>query len=166
MGHAFIKEGMREANALFAGELSGHYYYRDMGFTDNGILTMVHMLNFLSSRNAALSDLIRPLKKYHSTGEINIKANVKDAIFSTLESRYADARRDHLDGLTVEYDTWWFNLRASNTEPVMRLNLEANDEGTMRERKRDVLRIIGDADPSMTIEQEPDTMQSTVLGGP
>jgi phosphomannomutase len=166
VGHAFIKEGMREANALFAGELSGHYYYRDMGFTDNGILTMVHMLNFLSSKNAALSDLIRPLKKYHSTGEINIKANVNDAIFSTLESRYADARRDHLDGLTVEYDTWWFNLRASNTEPVMRLNLEANDEGTMRERKRDVLRIIGDADPSMTIEQEPDTMQFTVLGGP
>jgi len=152
VGHAFIKEQMREENALFAGELSGHYYYRDMGFTDNAVFTMVQMLNFLSLKMAPLSQVIRTLKKYYSTGEINMEVNNKDAVFSALEAQYMDARKDHLDGLTIEYDAWWFNLRASNTEPVMRLNLEADDESTMKERKEEVLRIIGDADPSMMIE--------------
>jgi len=153
VGHAFIKEQMREENALFAGELSGHYYYRDMGFTDNAVFTMIQMLNFLSLKMAPLSQVIHTLKKYYSTGEINMEANDKDAVFSALEAHYKDAKKDHLDGLTIEYDVWWFNLRASNTEPVMRLNLEADNESTMRERKEEVLGIIGDADPSMMIKE-------------
>jgi phosphomannomutase len=143
---------MREKHALFAGELSGHYYYRDMGFTDNAVFTMIQMLNFLSLKMTRLSRVIRTIKKYYSTGEINMKVNNKEAVFSALEAQYKDARKDHLDGLTIEYDAWWFNLRASNTEPVMRLNLEADDESTMEERREEVLRIIGDADPSMMIE--------------
>jgi phosphomannomutase len=151
VGHAFIKEHMREENALFAGELSGHYYYRDMGFADNGIFTMIQMLNLLSLKDGALSRLIKPLQKYRSTGEINFQVKDKDHIFTALEGAYPDARKDHLDGLSVEYDSWWFNLRASNTEPVMRLNLEAGDLATMKEKKAEVIKIISDADPSMII---------------
>jgi len=153
VGHAFIKAKMREENALFAGELSGHYYYRDMGYTDNGIFSMIQMLNFLSLKDMPLSLLIHPLKKYYATGEINIQVKDKDAVFASLEANYKDARKDHLDGLSIEYDAWWFNLRASNTEPIMRLNLEADNETVTEERKGEVLRIIKDADPSMTIKE-------------
>jgi len=152
VGHAFIKTTMREKKALFAGELSGHYYYRDMGFTDNGIFTMIQMLNFLSLKKRPLSSLIATLKKYYSTGEINLRVKDKDAILAALEATYKDTRKDYLDGLTIEYDAWWFNLRASNTEPVMRLNLEANDSTTEEKKKQEVLTIIGKADTSMMIE--------------
>jgi phosphomannomutase len=152
VGHAFIKASMREENALFAGELSGHYYYRDMGFTDNALFTMIQMLNFLSLKGTPLSDLILPLQKYYATGEINIKVKDKEAIFAALEANYKNAKKDHLDGLTITYDIWWFNLRASNTEPLMRLNLEANDLTTEEEKKQEVLRVIGEADPSMEVE--------------
>jgi len=107
----------------------------------------------VSLKMTPLSQAIRTLKKYYSTGEINMEVNNKDAIFSALEAHYKDAKKDHLDGLTIEYDVWWLNLRASNTEPVMRLNLEADNESTMRERKEEVLGIIGDADPSMMIKE-------------
>jgi phosphomannomutase len=153
VGHAFIKTKMREEDAWFAGELSGHYYYRDMGFADNAMLTMIHVLNFLSLKGQPLSDLIRPLKKYYSTGEVNLRVKDKEAVFALLESAYKDARKDHLDGLTVEYDSWWFNLRASNTEPLVRLNLEANESSIMEEKKGEVLELIGRADPSMTIDE-------------
>jgi phosphomannomutase len=152
VGHAFIKTKMREEDALFAGELSGHYYYRDMGFTDNAMLTMIHMLNFLSLKGQPLSDLIRPLKKYYSTGEINLRIKAKEAVFALLESAYKDARKDHLDGLTVQYDSWWFNLRASNTEPVIRLNLEANELNTMEQKQKEVIEYIKKADSTMKIQ--------------
>lgn len=152
VGHAFIKARMREENALYAGELSGHYYYRDMGFTDNALFTMIQMLNFLSLKKQPLSDLIRPLQTYYATGEINIRVKDKDSVFTALEANYNDAQKDHLDGLTIGYDTWWFNLRASNTEPLMRLNLEAADLIIKEEKRKEVLNIIGKTDHSMTIE--------------
>jgi phosphomannomutase len=153
VGHAFIKATLREENALFAGELSGHYYYRDMGFTDNAIFTMIQMLNLLSFKNIPLSRLIHPLQKYYATGEINIRVKDKAAIFAALEAKYKDARKDHLDGLSIEYDAWRCNLRASNTEPLMRLNLEADDAITEEEKKKEILETIGKADPSMKVEQ-------------
>ncbi len=149
VGHAFIKAQMREENALFAGELSGHYYYRDMGFIDSGIFTMIHMLNLLSLKAVSLSQLVQPLKKYHATGEINLRVKDKDAVFNALEAKYKDGGKDHLDGLTVEYGDWWFNLRSSNTEPVIRLNLEANDKKTMKEKRTEVLKIIMETDPEV-----------------
>jgi phosphomannomutase len=153
VGHAFIKATMREVNALFAGELSGHYYYRDMGFTDNALFTMIQMLNFLSLKKMPLSDIIRPLQTYYATGEINIQVKDKEAVFATLEAHYKDAQQDHLDGLTIAYDSWWFNLRASNTEPLLRLNLEANDVTTREEKRKEILETIGRTDPTMQIEQ-------------
>jgi phosphomannomutase len=151
VGHAFIKEQMRKKNAVFAGELSGHYYYKDTGFTDNALFTMIWMLNFLSAKNLPLSALVEPLKKYHSTGEINLQVRDKEPIFVTLEKVYADATIDHLDGLTVQYDSWWFNLRPSNTEPVIRLNMEAADTKTLEVKKEEVLKNIKDAEPLMRL---------------
>ena len=149
VGHAFIKERMREENAVFAGELSGHYYYRDTGFTDNALFTMIWMLNFLSAKNKPLSASVEPLKKYRSTGEINMRVRDKEPIFVALEKVYSDATIDYLDGLTVQYKSWWFNLRPSNTEPVIRLNMEAADLKTLEGKKDEVLRIIKDEEPSM-----------------
>jgi phosphomannomutase len=151
VGHAFIKEKMRQENAVFAGELSGHYYYRDMGFTDNAMVTMIWMLNYLASNDLPLSELIAPLKKYYSTGEINIRIQDKEAIFEELENFYRDGNTDHLDGLTIQYDSWWFNLRTSNTEPVIRLNLEADDKKTLDKKKTQLLNIIKDAEPQMQL---------------
>jgi len=151
VGHAFIKEKMREEDAAFGGELSGHYYHRAMGFTDNAMLTMIQMLNYLSLKGEALSRLILPLEEYYSTGEINLRVGEREKIFAALESRYSDAKKDYLDGVTVEYAPWWFNLRASHTESVLRLNLEADDRGLMEEKKKEVLGIISDADPSMAV---------------
>ncbi len=149
VGHAFIKEQMRKEDAVFAGELSGHYYYKDTGFTDNALFTMIWMLNFLSAKNSPISASVKPLKKYCSTGEINFKVRDKELIFVTLEKVYADAAADHLDGLTIQHESWWFNLRPSNTEPVVRLNVEANDAKTLEEKKKEIIGVIKDAEPSM-----------------
>ncbi len=151
VGHAFIKAQMRREEALFAGELSGHYYYRDTGYTDNAVMTMIQMLNLLSMKQEPLSRLITQLKKYASTGEINIRVKDKDAVLATLGDHYGDAKIDRLDGLTVEYPSWWFNIRPSHTEPVLRLNLEARDEGLMETKKRELLAIVSKVDPAMRI---------------
>ncbi len=152
--HAFIKDLMRKEDAIFAGELSGHYYFRDMGFCDNGLFAMVQMANLLSAEDQPLSHLIRPLMKYHATGEINMTVGRQDGILAALESAYAGADVDHLDGLTVSYDSWWFNLRSSNTEPVIRLNLEARDDAERETRLATVLGIIRSADPSVQVKSE------------
>jgi phosphomannomutase len=152
VGHAFIKDLMRKEDAVFAGELSGHYYFRDMGFCDNGLFAMIRMLNLLSAEDQPLSHLIRPLRKYHATGEINMTVRRKEAIFAALETTCTGAAVDHLDGLTVSYDAWWFNLRSSNTEPVIRLNLEAQDETGRDKHLSEVIRIIRSADPSVQLK--------------
>jgi phosphomannomutase len=152
VGHAFIKAGMREKDAVFAGELSGHFYFRDAGFTDNAIFAMVQMLNLLSLKKAPVSSLIAPLKKYSATGEINMEVQKGEAVFAELERRYGDGRQDHLDGLSVDYDSWWFNLRASNTEPLIRLNLEAASRDEMESRKEEILAIVRRIDPSARVK--------------
>ncbi len=152
VGHAFIKAGMREHDAIFAGELSGHFYFRDAGFTDNAMFAMIQMLNLLALKKTPVSTLITPLKKYSATGEINMHATNKEDIYKALEARYKDGRQDHLDGLSVDYPSWWFNLRASNTEPLIRLNLEAASPGEMESRKGDVFETIRLADPSMQLK--------------
>jgi phosphomannomutase len=152
VGHAFIKAGMREHDAIFAGELSGHFYFKDAGFTDNAMFAMIQMLNLLALKNAPVSTLITPLMKYSATGEINMYAANKEDIYKALEARYKDGRQDHLDGLSVDYPSWWFNLRASNTEPLIRLNLEAASPGEMESRKGEVFETISAADPSMQLK--------------
>jgi phosphomannomutase len=154
VGHAFIKAQMREEGALFAGELSGHYYFRDLGCIDCGLLAMIAMTNILSMKDEPLSSLIHPLMKYHSSGEMNLQISQKNAIMASLAAAYIDAKIDWLDGLSVSFDTWWFNLRPSNTEPVIRLNIEADSESLMKQKKQEVLGLIHEADPSMCLKND------------
>ena len=138
---------MREVNAVFAGELSGHYYYREMGFIDCGILSMISMLNLLALKKTPLSQLIRPLQKYVQSGEINIKVRDAKRVFRDLEETYKDGQQTHLDGLTVTYPHWWFNLRESQTEPVVRLVIEAEDEQTLQQEQDRLLTLIRKDNP-------------------
>jgi len=147
VGHSFIKATMRERGAVFGGELSGHFYFGDNFTTDSGDIAMTSALSLLASKQSGgkpLSELVRGLRRYHATGEINFHVADKDAASAALKARYKDGRQDALDGITVEFgeltdpDWWWFNVRASNTEPLLRLNLEART-AAIRDRRRDEL---------------------------
>lgn len=144
VGHSFIKKQLRDENAVFAGELSGHYYFKDNFYTDSGVIAMVMVLNLLASEKKKLSEIVQPLKKYFATGETNMEVEDKDAAIQKVKDKFsADAKNVfELDGLSVEYDDWWFNLRKSNTEPLLRLNLEAKTKEMMEEKKKEVMETI------------------------
>jgi phosphomannomutase len=125
VGHSFIKQSMRKTDAVFAGELSGHFYFRDAFFTDNAELAMLHVLALLSQRGQPLSQLLAPYDRYFATGELNFSVADKDACIAQLTTTFADAELAQLDGVTLRYADWWCNVRPSNTEPVLRLTLEA-----------------------------------------
>jgi phosphomannomutase len=143
VGHAFIKRRMRDEGAVFGGEVSGHFYFRDNWFADNGMIPALLMLEYVSSAGRPLSEMLRPLReRYHLSGEINSKVSDVAAALVRIEERYADGRISKLDGLSVDYDAWHFNVRPSNTEPLLRLNLEAFSAADMERRRDEVLRII------------------------
>ena len=142
VGHSFMKATMREHNAIMGGELSGHFYWRDNYFADSGVITMIQVLNILSRIGAPLSEILKPLKRYAATGEVNFDVDDKDAKLNELAEVFKDGRQNRLDGLTVEYDAWWFNVRPSNTEPKLRLNLEAETRGMMEEKQAQVVEVI------------------------
>lgn len=142
VGHAFIKRQMRDADALFAGELSGHYYFRENYFTESSSLAVIYVANLVGASKLPLSAHIAPLRRYSASGEINSTVGDVIAVFARLRAAYPDARFTELDGLTVEYDHWWFNVRASNTEPLVRLNLEAGNATDMAARRDEVLALI------------------------
>ena len=140
VGHAFFKRRMRETNAIFGGEVTGHYYFRDNFYADNGFIPALLMLELMSKKGQSLRELLEPLRqRYFISGEINTKLKSMDAVPAKLEeiaAKYADGEQYKLDGISVEYPDWHFNVRASNTEPLLRLNLEAETPDLM-ERKRD-----------------------------
>jgi phosphomannomutase len=145
VGHSFIKARMAETGAVFGGEHSGHFYFRDFWFADSGMLAALHVLAALGSQDAPLSQMLSSYHRYVATGEIN--SEVRDQGATTEEVRKAFATRpgvtmDHLDGLTVNGDGWWFNLRPSGTEPLLRLNAEAADEATLAALRDEVLGIV------------------------
>ncbi len=142
VGHSFIKRTMRSSNALFAGELSGHYYFRSLGYIDCGLAAMVVMLNLLSATEQSLGALAAPLRTYCGSGEISRKVGNVDALFQEIQTTYQAGRQDTLDGLTVEFPSWWFNLRRSHTEPVVRLVVEAATPRELREETEKIKRII------------------------
>jgi phosphomannomutase len=142
VGHAFIKAQMREADAVFAGELSGHYYFRDNYYTESSSLAAICVANLISETGKTLSELIKPIKRYAASGEINSKVADVDAVFARLNEKYADASTFELDGKSYEYSDWWFNVRCSNTEPLVRLNLEAATAEQMEEKRDEVLALI------------------------
>ena len=145
VGHSYIKKLMAETGAVFGGEHSGHFYFRDFWRADSGMLAALHAIAALGENEAPLSQLLAPFNRYFSSGEINSK--VSDAVASTkkIEDQYGamdGIELDHLDGLTVTGDTWWFNLRASNTEPLLRLNVEATTAQEMAAIRDAVLNTI------------------------
>lgn len=144
VGHAFIKRAMREHGAVFAMELSGHYYYADLHYTDNGLRTLVELVNIVSAADKQLSELIEPFKRYPTSGEINQVVSDRKAALDSLEGKYRDGHIDHLDGLSVDYPDWWFNARPSQTEPVLRLNIGATDPVVLEEKQRILLEQMSD----------------------
>jgi len=146
VGHSFVKARMREVGAIFAGELSGHMYFRfsDRLVADDGTAALVALLDVLASEGRPLSALIAPLRRYAASGEINRRVSDIQGVLRAIESEHADAPEiSHLDGLLVRYPEWWFNLRPSNTEPVLRLNLEADTQGEMEARRDALLERVG-----------------------
>ena len=139
VGHAFIKQQMRDADAVFAGELSGHYYFRDNYYTESSALAVISVANIVSAAGCPLSELIRPIKRYFASGEINSEVEAPDAVIDRIRTRYRDGRLFELDGVSVEFDDWWFNIRLSNTEPLVRLNLEAKTLGMMQQKRDELL---------------------------
>ena len=142
VGHAFIKAQMREADAVFAGELSGHYYFRDNYYTESSSLAAICVANLISKTGKTLSQLIKPLKRYFGSGEINSKVADVQSVFKRLDGKYGDAHKFQLDGNSYEYADWWFNVRSSNTEPLVRLNLEAKTKAQMEQKRDEVLALI------------------------
>lgn len=142
VGHAFIKAQMREANAVFAGELSGHYYFRENFFTESSGLAVIYIANLVSQSGKTLSELVAPIRKYTASGEINSRVKDPAGVFAKVKSTFPEAHMFELDGLSVEVDDWWFNVRMSNTEPLCRLNLEAPSPEKMAEKRDQVLALI------------------------
>jgi phosphomannomutase len=147
VGHSFIKEQMINMDSVFSGELSGHFYFKfdidgRTAVYDSGIVMAIRMLNLLSDKKKKLSDLLRPLKKYYASGEINSKVNNPEAKMKEIEEKYSSGKISHLDGIRIDFDDWWFNVRCSNTEPLLRLNLEAKTKEFMEEKRDEVLKVI------------------------
>ncbi|MGA8460779.1 MAG: phosphomannomutase/phosphoglucomutase [Streptosporangiaceae bacterium] len=145
VGHSFIKAEMAETGAIFGGEHSGHFYFRDFWFADSGMLAGLHVLAALGSQDGPLSSLLSEYARYHASGEINSEVSDQRAATERVRAAFADrdgVTTDELDGLTVDSGTWWFNLRPSNTEPLLRLNVEAPDEATLTDIRDQVLRIV------------------------
>jgi phosphomannomutase len=145
VGHSYIKKLMAESNAVFGGEHSGHFYFREFWKADSGMLAALHAIAALGETDSTLSQLLKTFNRYYSSGEINSTVADAKAAMAQVEKIYVkkgDVEVDHLDGLTISGDTWWFNLRASNTEPLLRLNVEASTEARMKKVRDDVLNTI------------------------
>jgi len=144
VGHAFIKKTMAETKALFGGELSGHFYFRDNFNADSGAIAFARVLSILSESTTPFSKLIEPLYRYAQTGEVNFQVEDKDGKIRELAEKYKDAQVDYLDGITIDHGDWWFNVRKSNTEPLLRLNLEAKSDRMRDEKFEELKKILGE----------------------
>ncbi len=146
VGHAFIKQRMRQEDGIFAGEVTGHYYFRDFYYADNGFIPALLILELMSKKNQSLHQLLSDYRqRYFISGEINTKVSSMAEVpkkLKTLEQRYPDATIEWMDGISVDYPDWHFNVRGSNTEPLLRLNLEAHDQAAMERHRDEVLGII------------------------
>jgi phosphomannomutase len=147
VGHAFIKQRMREVDAVFAGEVSAHYYFRDFSQADSGVIPFLLMLELVSKRGQRLSEILRPFReRYFLTGEINLPVGDVERELQRLEERFGpEGEVSHLDGISIEAADWHLNVRPSNTEPLLRLNLEARSPELMERKRDEVLALLGAA---------------------
>jgi len=142
VGHSFIKSVMADTDAVFGGEHSGHYYFRDNYRADSGLIATMVVLEELSRVSDPLSELRKPLERYAASGEINVEVDDPAGTVERVSQAYGEAEQERIDGLTVDFGDWWFNLRPSNTEPLLRLNLEAPDDGSCKEHVSEVLALM------------------------
>ena len=146
VGHAFIKQRMRQEDGIFAGEVTGHYYFRDFYYADNGFIPALLILELMSKKNQSLRDLLQPFReRYFISGEINTKLASIDEVpkkLAAIEARYKDAQIARMDGVSIDYPDWHCNVRGSNTEPLLRLNLEAESPEMMEKKRDEVLEVI------------------------
>jgi phosphomannomutase len=143
VGHSFIKQQMRDTNSIFAGELSGHYYFRfNDVFAESAALAVLRIANIVSQSNQKLSEIIKPIQRYYASGEINSEVQDSNAVLEKLKSKYQAGKQTQLDGLSVAYPDWWFNVRCSNTAPLIRLNTEANTQDEMEAHRDELLNMI------------------------
>jgi phosphomannomutase len=143
VGHSFMKKSLADGKAVFGGELSGHFYFRDNFNCDSGAIVFATMMTVLAAQARPLSDLVAPLKRYSHSGEINFEVADKQAKINEIIAALPGAKVDHLDGVTCQFDDWWCNVRPSNTEPLLRLTLEARDEKSMKEKLALLQAILG-----------------------
>ncbi len=144
VGHSFIKATLRRENGIFGGELAGHYYFRDTYTADNSLLAVFEILNLLWKTGQPMSSLVEPLRRYAKSEETNFQVEDKQGMMDRLAERYSDGEIDYLDGVTVQYDDWWFNVRPSNTEPYLRLVAEAKDEAQLAAKMAELMSILGE----------------------
>jgi phosphomannomutase len=142
VGHSFMKATMRRINSPFGGELAGHFYYRENYFADSSLITTIEVLNLVRREGRPLAALLQPLRRYASTGEVNFHVEDKEGVIRKLAETFAYGKLDYLDGITVEYGDWWFNVRPSNTEPLLRLVMEARTQDLLDRGKKRVLPIL------------------------
>jgi phosphomannomutase len=144
VGHSFIKATLRNLQGIFGGELAGHYYFRDHSYADCPMMSVAEVLNLLRSSGQPLSVLVAPLRRYAKSPEINFEVEDKQGKMDELARRFSDAQIDYLDGITVSYPDWWANVRPSNTEPFLRLVLEAKTPEELESRKKELIGILGE----------------------
>ncbi|MDH3745401.1 MAG: phosphomannomutase/phosphoglucomutase [Acidobacteriota bacterium] len=144
VGHSFIKATLREKDGIFGGELAGHYYFRDNFFADGALLAVVEIINLLRNRGTKMSEIVAPLERYAKSPEINFVVEDKEGKIRELAEKYKDAEIDYLDGITVQYEDWWFNVRPSNTEPYLRLVLEASTQGELASKTQELQALLGE----------------------
>ena len=143
VGHSFMKATMRRIGSPFGGELAGHFYYRENYFADSALITAIEVLNEMRRRGRSLTELLAPHRRYAGTGEINFRVDDKDGVIRRLAEQFGDGAVDYIDGITVQYADWWFNVRPSNTEPFLRLVLEARTPALLAASKGKLLAILG-----------------------
>jgi phosphomannomutase len=144
VGHSFIKATLRKLNGIFGGELAGHYYFRDHSYADCPMMSVVEVLNLIRTSGKPLSALVQPLRRYAKSPEINFVVEDKQGKMDELAQRYADAEIDYLDGITLSYPDWWANVRPSNTEPFLRLVLEAKTPEELKRHEEELIGILGE----------------------
>lgn len=142
VGHALIKPLMKKYNAVFGGEHSGHFYFRNNWFADSGLIALLVCLELISEENKPLSVLVKSIDPYFRSGEINSRVDDIPQKLKQIHKHYSSGKIDHLDGITIDFGDWWFNVRPSNTEPLLRLNLEATTKEKLEEKKEELLKLI------------------------
>ena len=142
IGFVNVSGVMREEKGIMGGEVSSHYCFRDNGYSDSGFVAFLTILQLLSSYEQPVSEIIKPFSKYFKLSEVNFEVADKGAVLEKVKQKYADGKQDFLDGITVEYKDWWFNVRPSNTEPLLRLTIEADTKELLEEKQKELTGFI------------------------